>query len=157
MDVRQPSILSIGVALVWLAAQGAARADHQPVIALPGNPQVPVIIDGVDASGALVYGDWGLYAPGRIPPQIVGPVLVPIDPYDRGYYPRTGRVPAYGRREINVPSRPLPPAPTFYRQWSAGSRSGPVTTYPPFRMPDVMIEPGERERPARQPRRRMVR
>ena len=48
----------------------AARADHQPVIALPGNPQVPVVIDGVPATGALVSGDWGLYAPGRVVPEV---------------------------------------------------------------------------------------
>jgi hypothetical protein len=155
MDVRIKS-LHIGIGLSLLAV-GAALADHQPVIVLRGNVQVPVIINGVDASGTLVYGDWGLYAPGRVTPQIVGPVSLPIDPHVGPYYPRTGRTPAYGRREVFVPSRPPPPAPTYYREWSAGSRPGPVTTYPPYQMPEVMIEQGERERPVRRPRRRATR
>jgi hypothetical protein len=133
MDARKLNILSVGLVLSGLAA-GTALADHQPVIVLRGNAQVPVIIDGVDASGTLVYGDWGLYAPGRIPPQIVGPVAVPIDPHTGAYYPRTGRMPAYGRREVLVPSRPLPRAESYRREWSAGSRPGPVTTYPPYQM-----------------------
>jgi hypothetical protein len=157
MDVPTLQGLSIGVALSLLAVAMPAHADHQPVIVLRGNAQVPVIINGVDASGGLVYGDWGLYAPGRTPPQIVGPVGVPIDPYVGPYYPRTGRTPAYGRQEILVPSRPLPPAPTYHREWSAGSRPGPVTTYPSYRMPEVMIEQGQPERPVRRPRRHIVR
>ena len=79
---------------------GPARADHRPVIAVPGNPQVPVIIDGIDASYAVVSGNWGLYAPGAVVPEIYGPVvLVPV-PGDRGYFPATGRRPRYGRQEI---------------------------------------------------------
>ena len=78
-----------------------ARADHQPVIALPGNAQVPVVIDGMPATGAWVNGDWGLYAPGSVTPEVLppvlwGPVLAPYYP-DPGYFPRTGRRPRYGR------------------------------------------------------------
>jgi hypothetical protein len=116
----------------------AARADHQPVIALPGNPQVPVVIDGMPADGALVSGDWGLYAPGRVVPEVLAPVYGPVDPVfapfaGRGYYPRTGHRPRYGRQEVIVPRRPLPPAPTYQRSWSSESPpdSGPVTDYPP--------------------------
>ena len=152
MDVRKLNILIVGVVLSGAAVP--ALADHQPVIVLRGNAQVPVIIDGVDASGALVYGDWGLHAPGRIPPQIVGPVVLPIDPHTGAYYPRTGHAPAYGRRETPMPWRPAQPAESFHREWSARSQPGPVTTYPPYQMPEVMIEQGERER-VRQPRRRM--
>jgi hypothetical protein len=166
MDVRNLNTLSCaGMVLAWLAASVAAQADHQPVIAIPGNVQVPVIIDGVDASGALVYGDFGLYAPGRIPPQIVGPTVMPVEPYGHGYYPnsfgyypRTGRQPRYGRQEIDTPPRALPPAPSYHREWSASSGPGQVTTYPPYAMPDVNIDMGDRrERMPRQPRERRVR
>jgi hypothetical protein len=116
----------------------AGSADHRPVIALPGNPQVPVVIDDMPASGALVSGDWGLYAPGRVVPEVLAPVYGPVDPVFapyapyRGYYPRTGNRPRYGRQEVIVPRRPLPPAPTYYRSWSSESPdSGPVTDYPP--------------------------
>jgi hypothetical protein len=43
---------------------GVARADHAPSIVVPGRPDVPVIINGRDARGAIVYGDWGLTRPG---------------------------------------------------------------------------------------------
>ena len=124
---------------------GPARADHRPVIAVPGNREVPVIIDGIDASYAVVSGNWGLYAPGAVVPEIYGPVvLVPV-PGDRGYFPATGRQPRYGRQEINAPRRELPRAPRYFREWSAGSRAGTVTQYPQFDMPDVMVEPRSRE------------
>ena len=100
---------SAAALLACLAASDAARADHRPAIAVPGNPQVPVVIDGQPASGALVTGDWGLYAPGRVPPEIIGPVYAPIE-HERGYFPRTGRRPRYGRQEVFVPRRRGPPA-----------------------------------------------
>ncbi len=167
MDVRKLNTFSCaGVVLAWLAATGTAQADHQPVIAIPGNAQVPVIIDGVEASGALVYGDLGLYAPGRVTPQIVGPTWPPIEPYyghgyypnSYGYYPRTGRQPRYGRQEVDTPPRALPPAPSYHREWSASSGQGQVTTYPPYQMPDVNVDIDDRrERMRRQPRDRRVR
>jgi hypothetical protein len=152
MPVRNLSVVSAAMLACVMAA--AARADHQPVIAIPGNPHVPVIIDGADASYAVVNGDWGLYAPGRIAPEIYyAPVVVPV-PGDRGYCPATGQRPRVGRREVITPRRDLPPAPDFYREWSAGSGSGPVTEYPPYPMPDVSVEPRSRERGWRRERRR---
>ena len=44
-----------------LGGAGTVRADHAPAIAIPGNPDVPVIINGQNATGATVVGDWGLY------------------------------------------------------------------------------------------------
>jgi hypothetical protein len=92
-------VTAFAVALIGcFAAFASARADHQPVIAWPGNPQVPVIIDGVPATGALVTGDWGLYRPGAVTPQVYEPAFAPYDPTllppARHYFPKTGRRPA---------------------------------------------------------------
>jgi hypothetical protein len=59
------------------------------------------------------------------------------------YFPKDGKKPGYGRLEINPPAdRPLPPpAPTFYRSWSSQSGAGPVTEYPAYPMPPVVIDP----------------
>lgn len=152
MPVRNLSVVSAAMCACVMAA--AARADHQPVIAIPGNPHVPVIIDGTDASYAVVNGDWGLYAPGRIAPEIYyAPVAIPV-PGDRGYFPATGHRPRYGRQEVITPRKVLPPAPDFYREWSAGSGSSPVTEYPPYAMPDVSVEPRFDDRDRRSQRRR---
>jgi hypothetical protein len=143
MSVRNHIAASAAVLICVTAAM--ARADHRPVIAVPGNAQAPVIINGADASFAVANGDWGLYAPGRVVPEIYGPVLVYPDPADRGYFPATGRRPRYGRQEVNVPRRVLPRAPDFYREWSTGSRAGRVTEYPPYAAPEVMVEPRSRD------------
>jgi len=130
------------------AGTGAARADHQPVIALPGNWQVPVVIDGVPATGAYVTGDWGLYAPGQVTPEVFGPVVLPAEPYVPGYYPSMGRRPRYGRKEVII-RRPPRPGPSFHRQWTSDPGSGPVTEYPPFDPPSVTLEPRGRHSPGR--------
>jgi hypothetical protein len=54
-------ILSV---IASLCGVGIARADHAPAIVVPGRPDVPVIINGRDARGAIVIGDWGLSRPG---------------------------------------------------------------------------------------------
>ena len=47
--------------LVAFAAAAPARADEEgPVIVIPTRPGVPVVINGRDASYAVVEGDWGL-------------------------------------------------------------------------------------------------
>ncbi len=46
-------------------ATALARADSGPVIVIPSRPGVPVVINGRDASYAVVEGDWGLARPGR--------------------------------------------------------------------------------------------
>jgi hypothetical protein len=121
----------------------AQAGDGGPVIVVPGKAGVPVIINGRDVSWAVIYGDWGLKRPGAGDLIIEG--AGPIDPQagPGGYYPATGRPPAYGRKEIEplVGRRPLRPAPTYYRTWSAEPASDPVTEYPPFQPPPVVIAP----------------
>ena len=60
--------------MVGLAAFAAApaRADNGPVIVIPSRPGVPVVINGRDASYAVVEGDWGLSRPGHGTVRVIG-------------------------------------------------------------------------------------
>ena len=126
----------IAVALAGSAlAPLSARADSGPVIVIPSRPGVPVIINGRDASYAVVEGDWGLSRPGAVPITVIGgsPVL-PNHVYARrhSYHPRYGRAPERGRNETEPPSDRLPPEPaeSFYRSWSSSSDMTPVNDTP---------------------------
>jgi hypothetical protein len=120
-----------------------ARADHAPALVVPGRPDVPVIVDGRDVSWSVIEGDWGLYRPGAVTPTVTYPYVV-ADPYwrRRAYFPATGHLPRYGRREI-IPSanRHLPePAESFHRYWSTQPDSIGVD-YPPLYPPPVISAP----------------
>lgn len=136
-------------ALAFLLGYGVASAtalagDSGPVIVIPGKPGVPVMINGYDASYAVVEGDWGLYRPGHVAPTIVsGPLFTPAPVYFQGYYPAFGRRPGYGRHEIEPPAnRRLPtPAESFHRFWGASSDSIPATLDPPANPPPVIVAP----------------
>ena len=62
--------LVILLALAAICGAGAARADHQPVLVVPGKRGVPVYVDGHEVSGAIISGEWGLYRPGHVAPTI---------------------------------------------------------------------------------------
>ncbi len=79
------------------AAASPARAQTGPVIVVPGKPGVPVIINGVIADGAIVYGDWGLAKPNNAGITIVDPIGYAAPSDSRGYYPATGYAPRVGR------------------------------------------------------------
>lgn len=123
-----------------------ARADHEPTIIVPGNPNIPVIIDGYDVSWGVAEGDWGLYRPGQVSPVYILPYPA-VAPYAGAshYFPFTGRKPQYGRREINPPAnRPLPkPAESFHRYWMAPPDLTPATIseYPNVPLPPVVVVP----------------
>lgn len=125
-----------------LAGASPARADHHPVLVVPGNPSAPVIINGHDASWAVVEGDWGLSRPGHVAPTVYYP-FVPISGWHaRPYYPFTGKRPRSGRKETIPPAnRRLPPqAESYYRYWSNDAPPVPVDAgYPP-----VITVPGVR-------------
>lgn len=118
-----------------LAGVTHAHADHQPGFVIPGRPDVPVIINGIDASFAVVEGDWGLYRPGAAPVTVIPPLDAPPRRYApaRPYFPSLGGRPYAGRHEIEPPAdRVLPkPAPVFRRSWSAESMPVPPTEYTP--------------------------
>ena len=121
-----------------------ARAQTGPVIVIPGKPGVPVTINGVIVDGAVVYGDWGLARPGHGDLIIEGPVAFSVPWDQRGYYPATGQRPRLGRQEIEPKIRHARPT-SFRRDWSIESQfNKPVTEYPPFDPPPVMMAPRER-------------
>src|SRR5258707_11614880 len=114
--MRRASFVVVGLVGLVLASAPARAADSGPVIVLPGRHGLPVIINGVDVTGAVLEGDWGLYSP-----HMVGPTVVIPDPwrsyrgtsyrggYVQGYYPAFGHEPGYGRHEIEPPpDRRLP-------------------------------------------------
>jgi hypothetical protein len=135
------------IALLAASFGGAAFAQTGPVIVVPGRPGVPVMIDGVDVSGAVVYGDWGLARPtGQI--IIEGPVSFVGPENAGGYYPSAGHAPRYGRLEVEPPpQRRARPSTEYSRTWSTGSdTTQPVTQYPPFNPPPVIMAPREPHR-----------
>jgi hypothetical protein len=136
--------LLLALSGIVLGGAAALAADSGPVIVLPGRHGLPVIINGVDVTGAVIEGDWGLYSPQMVDPHIIpGPVFVPPRfyrvRYDRGpyiedgYFPASGHEPGYGRHEIEPPAdRRLPRrAPSFHRSWSSHSDPVPASVDPP--------------------------
>jgi hypothetical protein len=131
-------------ALLLTVTACAALAQGGPEIVIPGRPGIPVIIDGVDASWGIVERDFGLDRPNQAAPVVIyRPYLIAIPFAVRGYYPADGRSPGYGRLEIVPPrNRALPrPAPRYFRDWTSESDPGPVTQYPNYPIPPVIVEP----------------
>jgi hypothetical protein len=145
--------LGIAPALAGLVAAGLvaeARADHGPVLVVPGRPNIPVPINGYNAAWGVAEGDWGLYRPGAPPGVTVypSPFVPPLQPEKpvrytpaSHYFPTMGTKPFVGRLEIEPPAnRPLPkPAEAYSRSWSAESPDVPPTQYAPT--PPMMISP----------------
>ena len=135
------------VAFVLLAAglsAGAARADHQPVLVVPGKPGVPVIVNHREASWGVVEGDWGLYRAGHGQPSVLYAPPAVLGSPEGAYFPHTGRRPRAGRLEVEPPpNRVLPrPAQSYRRSWGTQSDpTVPVTEYPPFDPPPVIVQP----------------
>src|SRR5450631_389163 len=122
----------------------AAHADSGPVIVIPGRPGVPIIINGVDASYAVVEGDWGLGKGVHVQPTVYGGRRVDPAPNVAHYYPSAGHMPGYGRLEVEPPAnRKLPqPAESYDRSWSAQSAPPrPAQPEVPFYPPPVIVAP----------------
>jgi hypothetical protein len=139
-------------ALLFAATVSPAFAQREPVIVIPGRPDVPVYINGMDASWAVVEGEFGLDRPGVMTPVVTYRPLTVSVPYAvPGYFPRDNRQPGYGRLENEPPAdRSLPPpAPSFFQSWSSQSQRGPVTQYAPVGVPAAVLAPryGRNRRP----------
>jgi hypothetical protein len=134
-----------GIALAILLGTSwtASASDSGFVIVIPGRPGVPIMINGVDASYAVVEGDWGLARGIQMQPTIFGGRAVDPEPHVGHYYPSSGRLPGYGRLEIESPGKPKPPE-AFHQSWSAQSapsqaQEPAVPLYPP---PIITAPPG---------------
>jgi len=121
----------------------AALADSSPVLVIPGSAGVPIIINGVDASYAVVEGDWGLGKGVHVTPTVYGGRAVDPAPQVGHYYPSLGHQPGYGRLEIEPPAdRRLPqPAESYHQSWSSQSTPQPVQPEVPFYPPPIIVAP----------------
>src|SRR5580704_18283412 len=143
-----------GLALAFLiGTSAAALAETGPVIVIPGRAGVPIIINGIDVSYAVIEGDWGLGKNVHVTPTIYGGRVADPVPNVGHYYPSAGHQPGYGRLEIEPPAnRPLPqPAESFHQSWSAQSAPQPVQPEVPFYPPPVILAPQGGEDFARPP------
>lgn len=118
----------------------AAVADGGPAIVIPGRPGVPIVINGLDASYAVVEGDWGLAKNVHVQPAVYGGRTIDPGPRIGHYYPSNGQMPGYGRLEIEPsPSRRLPsPAASYEHSWSAQSMPQLAQPEVPFYPPPVI-------------------
>jgi hypothetical protein len=168
--MRKASLIVLALSSVILGNSSALAADSGPVIVVPGRPGVPVMINGIDVTGAVLEGDWGLYKPHMVGPTIIPvPVFIPRPVYrvrydhvghvEGGYYPALGRQPGYGRHEIEPPADRIlpPPAPSFHRSWSSQPEPLPANLDPPPPSPPLIVSPqifpggqrGDNARPSR--------
>ena len=138
--------LSLAVAFCAAFAGADACAQTGPVIVVPGKPGVATTINGVVVDGAVVYGDWGLARPGHGQIVIEGAAGFSENNDSRGYFPATGHRPRVGRVEVVPPPRQRP-STDYHREWSVKSykRVRPVTEYPPFDPPPVILAPRGRQ------------
>ncbi|WOH54359.1 hypothetical protein [Bradyrhizobium sp. sBnM-33] len=141
--------MRIGVTLALLIATiSAAFAGGGFEIVIPGRPGVPVIINGVDASYAVVEGDWGLGKGTHVEPTVYGGRYIDPVPRVGHYYPSAGRMPGYGRLEIEPPAnRRLPqPAESYHQSWSAQSAPLPAQSNVPVDPPEIIYAPRDDRR-----------
>jgi hypothetical protein len=118
--MRLGAAFAILIATTSAACAGGAGGFD---IVIPGRPGVPIIINGVDASYAVVEGEWGLGKGEQVQPTVYGGRYIDPVPRVGHYYPSAGHIPGYGRFEIEPPAnRRLPqPAEGFQQSWSAQS------------------------------------
>ena len=131
--------LSLALATM-MAMTSAAFAGEGFERVIPGRPGVPVLVNGIDISYAVVEGDFGLGKGVNNQPRVFGGRIVDLEPNVGHYYPSAGLTPGYGRLEIEPPAnRKLPkPAESYHDSWSARSSQQPaqpaqpeVPLYPP--------------------------
>jgi len=153
MSRRVTVFFAVAFAGFAALATAPARAEGEgPVIVIPSRPGVPVVINGRDASYAVVEGDWGLSRPGAVPVTVIGgsPILPnPVYTRRNSYHPKYGRAPERGRNEVEPPAdRALPdPAESFSRSWSTSSDADTVpatitdpATFPQNFNPPIVVD-----------------
>ena len=133
--------MRVGIALAFLAAMtSSALAGGGFATVIPGKPGVPIFINGVDASYAVVEGDWGLLRGTQPHPTVYGGRYVDPVPNVGHYYPSSGHLPGYGRLEVEPSANRKQPqeAESYYRSWSAHSRPSVEIPQNP---PPVIVAP----------------
>src|SRR6202171_4334910 len=101
--MRAGFALAILIGTTW-----TALADSGPVKVIPGRPGVPIIINGVDVSYAVLEGDWGLGKGVHVQPTVYGGRAVDPEPPVGHYYPCARHPPGCGRRAIPPPTHRQP-------------------------------------------------
>jgi hypothetical protein len=138
--MRLSLALTTMVAMTSAAFTSGAFAGEGFERVIPGRPGVPVLMNGIDISYAVVEGDFGLGKGVHNQPRVFGGRIVDLEPNVGHYYPSAGLTPGYGRLEIEPPAnRTLPkPAESYHDSWSAHSDPQPaqpaqpeVPLYPP--------------------------
>ena len=136
--------MRVGIALaILIGTCCTALAGGGFDIVIPGRLGVPIIINGIDASFAVVEGEWGLGRGGQVQPTIYGGRYIDPVPNVGHYFPSAGNQPGYGRLEIEPPAhRKLPqPAESYHQSWSAQSMPQPTQAEVPFYPPPVIVAP----------------
>jgi hypothetical protein len=133
------ALTSAALTSVALAGEGFERV-------IPGRPGVPVLVNGIDISYAVVEGDFGLGKGVNNQPRVFGGRIVDLEPNVGHYYPSAGLTPGYGRLEIEPPAnRKLPkPAESYHDSWSAHSSQQPAQSAQPevpLYPPPVIVAP----------------
>ncbi len=150
MRARHEIILGLGASILFALTAVPACAQNEPVIVVPGHPGVPVMMYGIDVSGAVIEGEFGLNRPGQVAPTVILPYPAPIlfTPPPGGYFPATGYRPRSGRLEVIPPNRRGPQtAAPFYRGWGIESAPTPATEpTPPQPFPIIVAPPDRRSR-----------
>jgi len=152
-----------GLALAILAAMSSQVMTSQAMagggfdIVIPNRPGLPIIINGVDASHAVVESAMGLNRNESMVPTVYGGRYIDPVPNVGHYYPSLGHMPGYGRLEIEPPAnRRLPqPAESYHNSWSAQSAPLPAQSNVPVDPPAVIYAPefnGSRPHPRPRPR-----
>ena len=144
MRAARALLLLIGTTLPVLSpASSPAWANDGFSIVVPGRAGVPIIINGIDASWAVVESDWGLAKNVHIQPTVYGGRPVDPGPPVGRYYPSAGHMPGYGRLEVQPPAnRKLPPrAESFHQSWSVQSAPQPAQSDVPTNPPAVIVAP----------------
>jgi hypothetical protein len=146
MRVARGLLLVLGTAL---PAFSPASANDGFALVIPGRAGVPIVINRIDASYAVVESDWGLAKNVHIQPTVYGGRPIDPGPAVGHYYPSAGHTPGYGRLEIQPPAnRPLPrPAASYHQSWSAQSNSQAAQSDVPFYPPPVIEAPGRWSHP----------
>ena len=102
----------IMAAAILIGSMPLAFAGEGFDLVVPGRPGVPIIINGIDVSYAVLEGDFGLGKGANNQPTVFGGRYVGWDQPNVGhYYPSLGLRPGYGRLEIEPPTNRRLPQP----------------------------------------------